>query len=684
MTPKKQVSPVIRISRGERDASARATHLEAATRKFLVTTNERKQMSTKTNFKRIALVAVAALGLGVLSSVPSQAISSGITVTVTNGTAGLPGVRTDSTNAATINIAGVLGGLDSMTVLVIEKSVPTGAGTLAPVFYNLDSSTPSLSNAYATTGVIVVDTTMSTAVSAATARFRAIPEGTTRSLLAGNGLGDTATATTGFRIANGAAVTASTTLNWNFGLQLDSGISSTRVAGTYTYTLITNLWQSTGVASTTGSERTVTQTTRDISIVIAAASTAATAPSAVTSFVNLTAAGTTGTAVGTASAADVASNSVSTAGTNAGYLFVGNRNAANGSSTAADSITATVTGAGQVCTTTGFATPTVVTCGQNIKVSAIGDVQFAIQGNGSSGVGTFVVSSSVAGWSYTKTVTFYAAAAKTLTATVAHPSLKIGTNSGAVRVTGLDANGTAWMGTAYIVASAAADALVGGSATTPVQCGAYSTTLGYASCDISTLTTGTAKFKVIDAATVALATATSNEVTVTVTNATPASVKLSFDKASYAPNERARIYVTPLDAAGKEMQSVTADLLATGGITVNGSVSYTGSTTTADSLTATSITTSASTSSTSGAKAGSMVYTVYMPAAGGTVTISATGGTGLPIAGRVAVTATATVTDSGAAALAAVTALATTVASLKTLITTLTNLVLKIQKKVKA
>ena len=73
MTPKKQVSPAIRILRGERDASARATHLEAATRKFLVTTNERKQMSTKTNFKRIALVAVASLGLGVLSSVPSQA-----------------------------------------------------------------------------------------------------------------------------------------------------------------------------------------------------------------------------------------------------------------------------------------------------------------------------------------------------------------------------------------------------------------------------------------------------------------------------------------------------------------------------------------------------------------------------------------------------------------------------------
>jgi hypothetical protein len=79
-----------------------------------------------------------------------------------------------------------------------------------------------------------------------------------------------------------------------------------------------------------------------------------------------------------------------------------------------------------------------------------------------------------------------------------------------------------------------------------------------------------------------------------------------------------------------------------------------------------------------------MQFTVYMPAAGGTVTLSATGGTALPLAAQVAVTASATVTDSGAAALAAVNALATTVASLRTLITTLTNLVLKIQKKVKA
>jgi hypothetical protein len=73
-----------------------------------------------------------------------------------------------------------------------------------------------------------------------------------------------------------------------------------------------------------------------------------------------------------------------------------------------------------------------------------------------------------------------------------------------------------------------------------------------------------------------------------------------------------------------------------------------------------------------------------MPTNGGKFEASATGNTSLPLAGQVKVTATATITDNAAAALAAVTALATTVASLRTLITTLTNLVLKIQKKVKA
>jgi hypothetical protein len=62
----------------------RALFTQAKVRKFLILTNERKQMSTKTTFKRVALVAVAALGLGVLTSVaPATAASVATAVKMT-------------------------------------------------------------------------------------------------------------------------------------------------------------------------------------------------------------------------------------------------------------------------------------------------------------------------------------------------------------------------------------------------------------------------------------------------------------------------------------------------------------------------------------------------------------------------------------------------------------------------
>jgi len=604
-------------------------------------------MSTKTNFKRIALVAVAALGLGVLSSVPAQAAVSGFTVTVVDGTAGLAGVKTDSTNAATITLTGVIGTADSITVTLVEQSKP--ASTTPKIgMMNLDSLTPTLDN----TMTVDKQTTVTAAVSS-------------------NTLAVLDTATTG--TVRFSQTAGDKYFSQKLGVQLDSA-TSTRLAGTYTYQVIVKTFEAGQTLQPT------TTQTKTLNIVIDAAADASNTAVAANGFAYL---GSTQTTLGSGlvTTTDSSISALATTGAARGWLYVAVRNAANGGLTADESLTATVSGSGLVCLSGGSS------CGKSLGPisTTAGDYEFELRGDGTGGTSTITVTGSVTGARYVKTLSYYTAAAKTITATVAHPALRVGTNSGPVRVTAVDAAGANWTGTFFIVASAAADALVGGSATTPVQCGAYSATLGYAACDITTLTTGTAKFKVIDAATVAAATATSNEVTVTVTNDLPASVKLSFDKATYAPNERARIYVTPLNSAGKEFQlSTTTDLLASGGITVVGSVSYVGSTTTADSLTATQITTSASTSSTSGAKAGSMVYTVYMPAAGGTVTLSATGGNGLPIAGRVAVTATATVTDSGAAALAAVNALATTVASLRTLITTLTNLVLKIQKKVKA
>jgi hypothetical protein len=70
----------VRIHGGEFDESARAIHredglktIQAESGIVLESTIERKQMSTKTTFKRIALVTVAALSFGVMSVAPSSA-----------------------------------------------------------------------------------------------------------------------------------------------------------------------------------------------------------------------------------------------------------------------------------------------------------------------------------------------------------------------------------------------------------------------------------------------------------------------------------------------------------------------------------------------------------------------------------------------------------------------------------
>ena len=638
MTPKKQVSPAIRILQGERDASARATHLEAATRKFLVTTNERKQMSTKTNFKRIALVAVAALGMGVLSSVPSQALFSGtagvsLTITVANGTGALDGSPSDTTTAGTVSVTGLaLAASDSYSVTSTKKSWPaTTTGAKAPTlfFQFIDTATSN--------GPVTV---------------RKPSAGTTELSTA------TLTDSSTIMSANATAANQYVASKW-YAFQDSSTANGAqtieRVAGTYVYTII--------VTPLSGTAQTV-----DLTITISALASSSLVASSAFSTLYIGDSGAT---------ADAAVTGLATASdTPKGYLNVVLKNASNDTS-AKESVTVTTT-LGTVGDGSSVRGRSVV-----LKYNST-SAAFPIYSDGTAGTGTVTVSTPSVTFA-TKTVTFYSAAAKTITATVAHPVLKIGTNAGSVRGVAVDANGVAWSGTAYIVASSAADALIAGSVT-PVSCGTYDSTNARFNCPVTAIGLGTAKFKIIDAATVALATATSNEVTVTVSGNPVATVKLSFDKATYAPNERARIYVTALDSAGKELATATyANLLASGGISINAGVTFGGQgTTQADSLTATSITTSASSSSATGAKAGAALYTLFMPAAGGTVTITATGGTSLPLAGQVAVTASATVTDSGAAALAAVTALATTVASLKTLITTLTNLVLKIQKKVKA
>jgi hypothetical protein len=638
-------------------------------------------MSTKTTFKRIALVAVAALGLGVLSVVPSQAGVTGLSVTTTAGSTSIN--KSDSTTAATITVSGLIdsGSLsaDSVTVTFITKDVSANTAAVARLSYMETTSGSTIA-----TPVLVS--------SAARGSYTAAKRVTKLADVAAASLGtsDSTTAGSGFVIS----ATGATQFGAKFALNMESTTTSAGTAGTFTYTVI--------ATSYNGATLIATQTA-DVTIVVNALASAATTVSAANSFAKMTT-GTTTLAQSVASGADVSVSGVSTAGTTVGYVYLGIRNASNTYNVAADSVTASITGAGQLCTSASV-------CGTSLLVNATsGDQELTIKADGRAGVATINISTTVNTYA-AKTVTFYAKAAKTITATVAHPVLAVGANTGAVSVAAVDANGTNWTGTAYIVASSATDALVAGSATTPVQCAAYNTTDGIL-CPITAITPGTAKFKVIDAATVALATATSNEVTVTVSAQQASSVKLAFDKATYAPFEKAKITVTPVDAAGKNIPGQQiATLFATGGIT--STVGFSGG---SDTLTAVLITTDPTT--------GSASYTVYMPAASGDVTISAVGGASLPGAAQVKYSATASVVNASVdaatdaaneatdaanaatdAALAAadaadaataaaqdasdaVAALSATVAklvaSLKAQITSLTNLVIKIQKKVRA
>jgi len=605
-------------------------------------------MSTTTNFKRIALVAVAALSLGVLSAVPSQAVTSGVTITATNASITLDSGSTtmvdqDSTTAATIDVRGLVSSNnDTLSVTFYEKSRPAGS-------YGANVAMGVLETLTAATYV------SEAAVGATLDEAERLSAAATESVAAGSQ----------FNLSANNNSLSSGNLGAKFALFLDS--TTANIAGTYTYTIAVTAYSYKGT-SALGWDQTLT--TGEVSITVAANTADSTTPSAgftVAYFgpsATPTSNGTVNPALATAST------------TGAGFISVQLRNASNTASVAKDTITVSIAGPGLVYDSSSY--------GKSLTGYQTGTKDYSIVPDGNAGTSTITVTTTRTGQTWTFSMVFYAATPTTLTASVLHPMLKVGSNSGAIAVTAVDANKNNYAGTLYIYSSSAADALIAGTET-PYSC-SWTASISAHLCDVTGITPGTAKFKVINKSTVALSTVTSNEVSVTVSNKTAATVKLAFDKASYAPNEKAKVIVTVFDADGKVLPAGTyANLFTSGGI--NSSASLTG-----DTLTAVSVTTAASNSATTvgtgsayaGTTANAMTYTVFMPSAGGTVKLTATGGTSLPTAGQVEVTASATVTNDAAAALAAVTALATTVASLKTLITTLTNLVLKIQKKVKA
>jgi len=117
----------------------KALFIQAEIRIVRNSTIERKQMSTKTTFKRVALVAVAALGLGVLSVAPSSATTRLDAVSVTAGTIS---VTQGETATATVSLSVITNSTttDSVTVTasyVARPSTATSAMRLNVVFVDI-------------------------------------------------------------------------------------------------------------------------------------------------------------------------------------------------------------------------------------------------------------------------------------------------------------------------------------------------------------------------------------------------------------------------------------------------------------------------------------------------------------------------------------------------------------------
>jgi hypothetical protein len=632
---------------------------------------ERKQMSTKTTFKRIALVAVAALGLGVLTSVaPASAAvqSDALTLSATTGTAV---IGETATVAVSLSFLDTDASAESMTATAVVLSSPA-TSTLIPAF----SITTAQTDAN-TAGTTAVSGTVMTLTSTAAGRS-----------------------------------TGSATLS----------LVNLAVAGTYVIRVTPA-----GGLTTTAQTWTVT-----VSAKVFAKATAATVGNTAGStlvygpawnYSNIDSMGGTyadPTAVSTAALVTAGGVSCYSPLGFGNPCLVGRIVLSNGSTVAADQLTSAqaealtykVTGPGVISLNksadnwtgalpaggTGETTETTANGGVGTPTSLT--KTFLLYTTGAPGKITVTITS---GTTLIATVSAIAFGdAKTITPTVVNnPIVKSATNSGTITALVKDAEGSLVRGaTVYAVSS---DTTVISNSYT--SCGTTTST-GSVTCNlVATAKAGSAN---ITLTTNSSATATSGisatPVAVRVSDGVATKVAYTFDKESYAPGETAKITATVSNADG--VMPAASYTVLTAGVTANYTVSGLPTTTVLAVL-----------------NTGAATYTVTIPTGvTGDLELTGTAATGITAtfgkaavvnvaydAAQAATDAAAEATDAANAATDAanaaaeaadaataaaqdaadaVAALSTQVSemvnALKKQITALTNLVIKIQKKVKA
>lgn len=553
------------------------------------------------------------------------------------------------------------------------SAIPTNAAVNADTI-TIDSASDAISTGESATAVVTVGflaqglndtitvTSSVTSLPAGTAKFATLEVVETTSALVTLGAGNYSA-----DIASSANTATYVTA------KLKATLDTPAVAGTYVFKFTPTLKAgSTGAVNSAAVVWTVVVTAADVK---ASASTS-------TSILNV---GETTSA--TADATVYASKAVSADA--AAVVVVAQKNAAG--ATVAESLTATVTGPGLIGVGSN---PTTITAQGRALTVAAGQ-HIGIFSDGTAGVGTVTITTASGVVLATESVTFYGDIAR-IVAKAVKTVIATGSNADAIEAVAYDAQGvTVGAGTLY--ATSADTTIVSNSATS------------------ATIVNGVAKFAAVGVKTGLVNVVVSNGATTPVVSnptavrveGTATSVKIAFDKTQYLPGEAATVTVTVLDASGLPLSPKTySNLFATGGITSN----Y-GFTSGSADLTAVSVTTDTETVKT---------YKVFLPLVEGDIKITAKGGTSLPVAGQIEVSASTKVvntsseaakeaaeaakaataaaelaTKSADAAVIAATAasdavaklssdVALLIASLKKQITSLTALVIKIQKKVKA
>ena len=480
-------------------------------------------MSTKTTIKRIALVAVAALGFGVVSVAPSSAAVNAQSLYHSTPASIAANAYADF-SAVTQNIL-----LTGSAVIGIQHSfIASQAGDTATV-----------------TASLVTNVSVYPNTNAALPVLAAVPGG-----YATNNAGAAVNATQSVSQAAGTVATGSNAA----GLVVGSFTSTftPTLAGTYvlTYAITGETFTQTVVVHAT---QAALDTANGVDNAINAAKT--------TSFLN-TGETTTATADATVSASMALSASAQAA-----TIVVAPKNAAGTAiANVTFPITATISGPGTLGIDTAANVASIASVGRAVT-GTTGHYAIGVFSDGTSGVATITISTGTTVLA-TETVTFYGAAAK-ITPTVVNSVLAIASNTGAITAVVTDANGVP-VPNVTVYASSNTDATIDDAY---VASTAASTSAGAVSFNLTGVAAGTAAITLtLNSSSAGTSTVSALAGTMRVSDGVATKVDYTFDKDSYAPGQAAVVKATVSNAAGV-MPAGTYTVLSAAGVTANYTIS---------------------------------------------------------------------------------------------------------------